>query len=1144
MMKRELYSGKTLLQSVEQKVAGELVEIKGEPFYKISNYDRMPAFFMSIVSNSDHWMFISSRGGLTCGRKNPENALFPYYTDDKIHDSATNSGPKTIIIATIAKRSYVWQPFECVLSHMYKIERNLYKSIYGNQLIFEEKNHDLELTFSHSWMNSDKYGFVRESVLKNLSSSENIEIDVLDGLRNILPYGVNRGLQTNMSTLVDGYKQAELIENSGLALFTLSSILTDRAEPSESLKATTVWQIGLEDPKFMLSEDQLTSFTQGNTVDTENFKKGIRGAFFVSNRVIFKPDETKNWFLVADLNQGPSEVALLTKVIQGSNIREDLKIDIANGTQELKKLVHLADGAQLTNDRLISDRHFSNVLFNCMRGGIFLNEYRVDSADFADFLSKWNKQAAEKYADWLKSQGTATLYFELTEKIRELNDPELYRLALEYLPLTFSRRHGDPSRPWNLFSIDIKKPDGSANLYYQGNWRDIFQNWEALSLSFPEFIESFVVKFVNASTADGYNPYRITRDGIDWEILDPEDPWSNIGYWGDHQLIYLLRLLEISHHYHPGKIEEFLKSNLFVYAHVPYELKPYSEIVKNPRSSILYNTQTADAIAARVAKTGSDGKLQINAHGEIHKVNLTEKILVSLLAKFINFVPEGGIWMNTQRPEWNDANNALVGYGLSMVTLYQMRRFLSLTSQLLEGISGQSIECSNEVISLLNEIIGIQQKYQHLLTTHIFDKDRKTIVDDLGKAGENYRKQIYTGFKGQQQRLEVATIQLFCNNALGFLDQTIAANKRPDGLYHSYNLIQFGTTGFEIKHLYEMLEGQVAVLSSGYLQPAGSLKVLDALRKSAMYRADQRSYMLYPDRKLPLFGEKNNIPEPEISKHPFLVSELLNNSKAIVEKDIDGKIHFNGKFRNAAELKAELDSIGSLNEDEKTAICHLFSELFNHQSFTGRSGTFYKYEGLGSIYWHMVSKLHLACGEILREAIEKKSGEQVIQNLKKHFGEIKEGLGAHKTPEEYGAFPIDPYSHTPGFAGVQQPGMTGQVKEDIITRFAELGVKISNGEISFDPAFLNPSEFIKKPVKWQFYKSNNQELVEFEENCLAFCICGIPVIYKHRAEKNIEIHLKDGSVKTFQGNTIDKIFSNKIFKRDPALLKIEVSTGI
>ena len=60
------------------------VNINNETYYKISNVDRMRPFFMSIVSNSKHWMFISSNGGLSAGRTNSNNALFPYYTDDKI----------------------------------------------------------------------------------------------------------------------------------------------------------------------------------------------------------------------------------------------------------------------------------------------------------------------------------------------------------------------------------------------------------------------------------------------------------------------------------------------------------------------------------------------------------------------------------------------------------------------------------------------------------------------------------------------------------------------------------------------------------------------------------------------------------------------------------------------------------------------------------------------------------------------------------------------------------------------------------------------------------------------------------------------------------------------------------------------------
>jgi hypothetical protein len=73
-----------------------------------------------------------------------------------------------------------------------------------------------------------------------------------------------------------------------------------------------------------------------------------------------------------------------------------------------------------------------------------------------------------------------------------------------------------------------------------------FRIGKSLCLSFPGFLDGVIARFVNSSTADGYNPYRVTREGYDWEAPDPEDPWAHFGYWGDHQLIYLLKLLEQS----------------------------------------------------------------------------------------------------------------------------------------------------------------------------------------------------------------------------------------------------------------------------------------------------------------------------------------------------------------------------------------------------------------------------------------------------------------------------------------------------------------------------------------------------------------------------------------------------------------------
>jgi hypothetical protein len=178
-----------------------------------------------------------------------------------------------------------------------------------------------------------------------------------------------------------------------------------------------------------------------------------------------------------------------------------------------------------------------------------------------------------------------------------------------------------------------------------------------------------VARFVNASTADGFNPYRIERDGIDWEVLDPREPWGHIGYWGDHQIVYLLRLLEATARSAPGTLAGLLGEEIFCYADVPYRIAPYADVVADPRETIRFDTALAARIAERVAAGGTDGKLLRDRAGALHHAGLLEKLLVPALSKLSNLVPDGGIWMNTQRPEWNDANNALAGHGVSMVTL-------------------------------------------------------------------------------------------------------------------------------------------------------------------------------------------------------------------------------------------------------------------------------------------------------------------------------------------------------------------------------------------------------------------------------------------------------------------------------------------
>ena len=557
-------------------IEGTLVNIDNEVFYKISNSDKMRPFFMSIVSDSNHWMFISSNGSLTAGRKNSEFALFPYYTDDKITEAAEITGSKSIFQVHKNSKTHLWEPFSDRFQGMHNITRNLYKNEYGNKVLFEEINHDLGLTFQYQWNSTNTFGFIKKSKLINTSDS-NVEIKLLDGIQNILPYGVGSDLQNASSNLVDAYKRNELEKSSGLGIYALSAIIVDKAEPSEALKANIVWSLGLDNPKHLVSSLQVESFRKNQDLQEETDVKAEKGAYFVNSTIVLTAEESKDWMLVAEVNKNHSAIAkLIHEIKTNDGLSELINQKIEKGTERLIALNAASDGLQLSADKFRDTRHFSNTLFNIMRGGIFDDNYQIEKWDFKTYLLKANKKVARKTEDLVEKLPEVFSLSVLQELAYQIDDTNFRRLCFEYMPLKFSRRHGDPSRPWNKFSINTKSEiDGSKILDYEGNWRDIFQNWEALAHSYPAFIESMIHKFLNATTFDGYNPYRVTKGGFDWETIEPDDPWSYIGYWGDHQVIYLLKFLEFIENHQPGKLASYFNKDMFVYANVPYKIKSY-----------------------------------------------------------------------------------------------------------------------------------------------------------------------------------------------------------------------------------------------------------------------------------------------------------------------------------------------------------------------------------------------------------------------------------------------------------------------------------------------------------------------------------------------------------------------------------------
>ena len=446
--------------------------------------------------------------------------------------------------------------FPIVLLGMHNTTRNLYKNEYGNKVLFEEINHDLGLTFQYQWNSTNTFGFIKKSKLINTCGPLTVEVNVLDGIQNILPYGVGSDLQNASSNLVDAYKRNELEKSSGLGIYALSAIIVDKAEPSEALKANIVWSLGLDQPKHLVSSLQVESFRKNQDLQEETDVKAEKGAYFVNSTIVLTAEESKEWMLVAEVNKNHSAIAkLIHEIKTNDGLSELINQKIEKGTERLIALNAASDGLQLSADKFRDTRHFSNTLFNIMRGGIFDDNYQIEKWDFKTYLLKANKKVARKTEDLVDKLPEVFSLSVLQELAYQIDDTNFRRLCFEYMPLKFSRRHGDPSRPWNKFSINTKSEiDGSKILDYEGNWRDIFQNWEALAHSYPAFIESMIHKFLNATTFDGYNPYRVTKGGFDWETIEPDDPWSYIGYWGDHQVIYLLKFLEFIESHQPGKL--------------------------------------------------------------------------------------------------------------------------------------------------------------------------------------------------------------------------------------------------------------------------------------------------------------------------------------------------------------------------------------------------------------------------------------------------------------------------------------------------------------------------------------------------------------------------------------------------------------
>ena len=1034
-------------------MTGDFVHADGEDWYRIDNSDAAAPFFMTLAGDSDLWAFISSAGSLTAGRRDAEGAFLPYETVDKIHLRWEHTGPRTWIRIIDGHNVTLWQPFAPRLCGGGG-ERSVWKTLSGSRIRLREVHVSGRLVFQQEWSGAASLGLVRTLRLEPgpATGTAPLQVQVLDGVLNLQPPGVSQAAANTMSSLTDAYKWNESAADGRLGLFTLYAQIWDRAEPKESFLALAAWHAGAPaGTSTLLSAQQVHAFCASGQVQAETLTRGRRGAFLLHFDAQV-PAQGLDWQMVID---GPlSQVqafALASRLGHGGLTPADIHQALTANQAGLDDLLAKADAFQTSGDAMACAHHRANVLFNCMRGGVFVNGTRLEAADLLAFLVLRNKAVAAQLAPALAGL-QQPISRDDALALGRASGLQAERLVLEYLPLTFSRRHGDPSRPWNKFNIHVHNAAGGRVVNYEGNWRDIFQNWEALLPSCPAYAGSMVTAFLGAMTPDGYNPYRVGRAGIDWEQPEHDNPWSHIGYWGDHQVVYLLRLLEAAQAHQPALLGGLWNRALFSFAAVPYRLKPHDAQTATPKDTIRFDADANASAHALAAQIGNDGLLVCDAQQQPVLATLGEKLAIILLAKAGSFVPGGGLWLHTQRPEWNDANNALVGNGLSVVTLAYLRRFISFVAAL--PAAGEPFALSPATLDALNRLLGLLRRTP--LSSVDNPASRRHYLDHAGRLLDGWRAAGYAGAEGRypgglRAEAPAGLLPALAAALLPLVDATLQRCQRPDALFHSYNLVDLSGGSATVDTLYLMLEGQVAILSCGLLAPDQAAALLDALFGSALFCPRRQSFLLYPDRPLPGFLQRNQL-DAEALALPVVQALLAAGRSDLLQRQADGVVRFAPGLANRGDLEAAGADLG----DALPALAQAYERVLQHHQFSGRSGTMFGYEGLGCIYWHMVAKLLLAVQEQVFAAADLQ--HPALPALQAHYRRVRSGLGYHRSAAQYGSFPADPYSHTPGEGGAQQPGMTGQVKEEILTRWGELGLRVRDGLVQLQPVLLDAHE--------------------------------------------------------------------------------------
>lgn len=848
------------------------------------------------------WVFYANRGQCVSsfGVRDRNGAMLEFHPANKAYALTGVLGFRTFFRFPNAQGATLHEPFlPCAATG---VQQRLH--IRPEEIEIEETHETLGLRIRVAYFtlpNEELPALVRRVTVEN-TGARALHADVLDGLPQIVPFGLNENLLKSMSRTMEAFAEVRHAD-ACLPFFKL------KVEPSD--KPEVAWIDGgffaftlqhgrtvpvIVDPDLVFgSETSLRTplaFVAGERIDPFAARREtLTGCAFAQLSLSIEPGASTGW---------------------DSYFGQVPHWEIARGfRQRVADEAQFAERKRRENTTLITDL---SAKFALLAG--------------PEQLDPYTRQA---FLDNTLRGGQPVV-------IEGPRGPRVFH--------AFTRKHGDMERDYNFFEV--------APTYWSqgnGNFRDVNQNRRSENFVYPAVDASNIETFFNLIQLDGNNPlvvqpekFRVPPDQWNalrqmwpagdtpaWQALltqpfrpgqllealmdagatpDAAMPWFDRilgladkiqdathgeGYWVDHW-IYNLDLMESYAAVYPDRLRSvLLERRDFIYFDNDHVVQPRTKkyvlrrdgtvrqlnaVVRDAEKTKLIGQRTADPHAMRAGQ----------GRGEIYRTTLLAKILSLVAVKASMLDPLGvGLEMDAGKPGWCDALNGLPGLiGSSTHEAYALKRLVAFSRRAVQDHLAPA-----GALSLPAEVAGLIRSVTEALARADPENFFST-WQQLASRREAFRAEIRLGVAGDEADLSNAELLEFLGVVDNVLERGLGKAVGDNGLpisYYIHDVAEFdvlpeGTPAaraahepatvyvqarrFDSRPVSAFLEGAVHALRSCD-DPAKALSLYHAVRQSSLYDRNLGMYRV----NVPLDNESVEIGRSRIFSPGWLENESI-----------------------------------------------------------------------------------------------------------------------------------------------------------------------------------------------------------------------------------------------------------------------------